>query len=62
MKQLLHAVWEVYTGGRKPYGQLSKLQIMCGVVEDLRPSFPSHTPAWYTSLASACWAKSPRQR
>ena len=61
-KLQLPAVWEVYTGGRKPYGPLSKLQIMCGVVEGLRPDFPPNIPAWYSALASTCWAKSPRQR
>ena len=56
------AVWEVFMGGRKPYGALTKVQVMCGVVDNLRPRFCEGVPAWYAALAAACWAKSPRQR
>lgn len=56
------AVWEVWTG-RAPFQRLSKMQVMLAVVnEGLRPEFPAGCPAWYVSLAAACWQQDPQQR
>ena len=53
----LAAVWEAYMG-EAPYGGLTKLQIMYGVVtEGLRPHFPPGAPSWYCNLASTCWSR-----
>ena len=55
-------MWELYTGD-PPYEQLSKVQIMFGVMsQDLRPEFPPAAPAWLTDLACRCWACSPTAR
>ncbi|CAL5225588.1 g8436 [Coccomyxa viridis] len=55
-------VWELYMG-EPLYEQLSKVQIMFGVMsQDLRPQFPPSTPAWLADLACQCWAANPAAR
>ncbi len=56
------AVFELWTG-QAAFAGLSKVQIMVGVVSSgLRPVFPLHCPAWYSSLAAACWMQSADSR
>ena len=59
---MLPAVYELWTG-HSAFSGMSKLQIMAGVVSSgLRPKLPRDCPAWYSSLAAACWATSPTRR
>ena len=56
------AVFELWTG-KAAFAGLSKVQVMVGVVSSgLRPVFPLHCPAWYSSLAAACWMQSADSR
>ncbi|KAL0055614.1 hypothetical protein WJX82_002414 [Trebouxia sp. C0006] len=55
-------MFELWTG-QAAFAGLSKVQIMVGVVSSgLRPVFPLHCPAWYSSLAAACWMQSADSR
>ncbi|KAK9805926.1 hypothetical protein WJX73_005723 [Symbiochloris irregularis] len=55
-------MWETYMGVA-PYGELTKMQVLYGVVtEGLCPVFPTGAPAWFSRLASRCWAQQPDHR
>lgn len=55
-------MFELWTG-KAAFAGLSKVQVMVGVVSSgLRPVFPLHCPAWYSSLAAACWMQSANSR
>ena len=49
--------------GVAPYAELTKMQVLYGVVtEGLCPVFPTGAPAWFSRLASRCWAQQPDHR
>lgn len=48
--------------GRRPYHELSAMQVLFRMVEDRSPPMPSHLSAECTSFLKACWVWDPEER
>jgi len=55
-------LWELFSGGAKPYDALPEKQIMKSVAQGLRPKRPLSCPDSTFDIAQSCWNKDPAAR
>eukprot|EP00878_Enallax_costatus_P038823 GHUV01044297.1.p1 GENE.GHUV01044297.1~~GHUV01044297.1.p1 ORF type:complete len:128 (+),score=60.37 GHUV01044297.1:412-795(+) len=57
-------MWELYTG-QVAFNDLvtGSAKVLQTIINDgVRPQFPDSAPSWYVTLASRCWAGTPKNR
>ncbi|EFJ43535.1 hypothetical protein VOLCADRAFT_119072 [Volvox carteri f. nagariensis] len=55
-------MWEMFSGGVRPYPRLQPDKIPRAVYRGARPTFSDDIPAAYRNLALACWSTDPHRR
>jgi hypothetical protein len=57
-------VWEIYTGGRNPYGTLRNRELLMALLQDepLEHAQPAGCPDDLYTLLCRCWAQDPHAR
>uniref|UniRef100_A0A1I7Z6S8 Protein kinase domain-containing protein n=1 Tax=Steinernema glaseri TaxID=37863 RepID=A0A1I7Z6S8_9BILA len=55
-------VWEIYSFGRLPFGDLSNNEVLSAVCSGIRPSRPSACPQEMFEVMQDCWKSAPSER